>query len=286
MKKHNKKTISIAASILLSLPAFTSIRAQAPDGSWEQIGTIRFTALARQSATTITASTANGYIYYSHDYCSTWIHRIISDTADLMDIAWADSLHGAVIEEYNNVYLTSDGGSTWTRSSLPVTSLTPPVAPLSKLAYPQADTLYTCDLLGRVFRTTDRGRDWASYQTPVIYGLTSIYFIDAKNGFVGGANTDLNSDSSFFRTTDAGVHWSSVLLPVAADSLGPRCMDFKGRDTGIIGAWGYYWTTIDGGGLDVPRGSCERARSVIRYQDYERLGNFRIRAGEPVLLFK
>ena len=222
----------------------TAIRAQAPDGSWEKIGTINFTALARQSPSTVTAATSHGYIYYSHDFGLTWKRYMVNDTADLVDLAWADSLHGAAIEEFNNVFLTSDGGQTWMRSEVPIESLTTPVDPLTKLSYPSADTLYVCDFLGRILRTTDRGMDWTSYQTSAMYGLTAIHFLDAKTGFAGGAGTD----SSFFKTTDAGVHWVCQFLPVAADSLGALCLDFRGRDTGIIGAWGYYWVTTNNGG--------------------------------------
>ncbi len=236
--------LAVTTSLLFCLLPHTA-DAQAPDGGWERIGSITFTALARQSPSTITAATSHGYIYYSRDDGQTWKHQFLSDTLDLVDIAWVDSLHGAMLEKSNSVFFTDDGGVTWERSLLPLRN-GEGIDLMARLSYPSVDTLFACDWVGRIFRTTDQGESWSSYQTPDSIGqypagLNALYFLNSKIGFCAG------DFGTFFSTNDAGMTWTKVALPEAGDSVNLYCIDFHGRDTGVIGGFGYTWATTDGG---------------------------------------
>jgi photosystem II stability/assembly factor-like uncharacterized protein len=56
-----------------------------------------------------------------------------------------------------------------------------------------------------LFRTTDSGRNWQSFSTPLHFN--SLFFINSDTGWAGSSNGDINY------TTDGGENWQSQLCP-------------------------------------------------------------------------
>jgi len=72
----------------------------------------------------------------------------------------------------------------------------------------------------RVFRSTDRGRSWNAFNTPMIKGtaasgIFSVAFYDDKNGVVVGGNYEKPDErtGNFALTHDGGKTWHSVAGP-------------------------------------------------------------------------
>jgi photosystem II stability/assembly factor-like uncharacterized protein len=177
-------------------------------------------------------TTTDGWLYVSSDYGATWKHRYIDDTLSLVDEKFVDSLHGVLAAADGTVLFTSDGGATWSRSHVPGGGLI-------HVAYPSRDTAYVC-AFGGVCQTTDRGGSWTLHMVSGTQTLSAIYFVDDKTGFAVG-NAGL-----FAKTTDAGLHWATQEIG-AGDTVDLECMDFYGRDTGIVAGAGYTFSTTDGG---------------------------------------
>ena len=111
---------------------------------------------------------------------------------------------------------TTDGGNTWANSTV-----------LNAFTYPstsvrltngtngcamKGDTLWVSAQQGRIFRSTDRGRSWATFSTgiPEVFVVWSIAFTDARNGMLIGTE---NSTASTAKTSDGGVTWQMATAP-------------------------------------------------------------------------
>ncbi len=211
----------------------------AQNNGWERVGAIQFTSVARQSPSKIVLTTSHGYLYSSTDKGNSWLSTKLDDTLYLVDIAFADSLHGVVIDHYSNVLLTADGGNSWKYSLLPQFSIA------NHVAYPSPDSIFICDSLGKLWRSVDRGNSWKIiYQSPFgetpDYALQALHFSNSKIGFVAGAK------GIFLKTTDGGENWKRPNIGTG-DSIPLFCMDFFDRNIGVAAGWNHYYTTTDGG---------------------------------------
>ena len=113
---------------------------------------------------------------------------------------------------------TTNGGNTWANSTI-----------LNTFTYPhnyveltngthgcavKGDTLWVSAQEGRIFRSTDRGRNWATFSTGISQAwlVWSIAFTDARNGMLIGIDT-LTLRSSAAKTSDGGVTWQTATVP-------------------------------------------------------------------------
>jgi len=107
---------------------------------------------------------------------------------------------------------TTNGGTSWTRVA------NPGITPLDADEYGVVDSHFilgntiwagsshnagTTPLVGRIFKSTDRGLTWTAYTTPLMGGVSNIAFTDPMNGI---ASIGVN----LAKTTDGGVTWTSV----------------------------------------------------------------------------
>ena len=168
------------------------------------------------------------------------------------------------IDEKLYVLMTENAGETWNRigeETLP---------PLLKTEYCFAASgtsivvkknniwIATGGDQARVFRSTDRGKTWDVYPTPMAHGNTSsgifsIAFRDQLNGIaIGGDYMDPEKDKgNIARTTDGGKTWTLInndppmLHKACVKYLGNSCYIAAGR-TGIVFSNddGLSWETI------------------------------------------
>jgi photosystem II stability/assembly factor-like uncharacterized protein len=129
------------------------------------------------------------------------------------------------------VFVTADGGRTWTESAVFQTS-----APVARLSF--ADASHGWLLLGQVFsgpgqpvtwlyRTSDGGRHWSPAATiapPGTYGGNS--FCQALNltslsATTGWVSIGCRAQVEFLVSDDGGGSWAAQPLPLPAGTLGP-----------------------------------------------------------------
>lgn len=122
-----------------------------------------------------------------------------------------------------SVIITRDGGETWHKTPC---ELLPP-ANDGEAAFAASDTniaivgnqawVATGGRSSRVLYTSDKGKSWSVFETPIIQGeettgMFSIDFYDALNGFaIGGDYTQPNNQhSNKIRTRNGGKTWDVV----------------------------------------------------------------------------
>jgi photosystem II stability/assembly factor-like uncharacterized protein len=116
---------------------------------------------------------------------------------------------------------TKNGGANWT----PIDTSKMPAAKDSEAAFAASGTclithgkynafLVTGGNAARVFKSTDRGKTWEVYETPMIKGtagsgIFSIAMYDENNGVIVGGNYEKpnEGEKAFARTTDGGRTW-------------------------------------------------------------------------------
>ncbi|CAI8219767.1 MAG: Ycf48-like protein [Formosa sp. Hel1_33_131] len=133
-------------------------------------------------------------------------------------MAVGDPINGCM-----SVITTRDGGETWQKT--PCESL--PASNEGEAAFAASDTniaivgnqawVATGGRSSRVFYTSDKGKSWSVFETPIIQGeettgIFSIDFYDALNGFaIGGDYTKpKNQHSNKIRTRNGGKTWEVV----------------------------------------------------------------------------
>ena len=144
------------------------------------------------------ASGYMGIILRTTDSGTTW--DIISDTTnyyELNSIHFIDKNYGWIVGGdyiFTSVMLnTTDGGKSWQHKSSITSNELISISPLN------ADTIYTLDFTGNLFKSTDRGQSWSLIND---FNLASnaIYFNDNIGYIIGSA-------SFVYKTTNNGQSW-------------------------------------------------------------------------------
>jgi photosystem II stability/assembly factor-like uncharacterized protein len=225
-------------------------------------------------------------IYKTLDAGATWTLQFRNDDpkAFLDAMSFWDADHGLVIgdsiEGKFYILTTADGGRTWTR--VPDSALAPALenegafaASGTNIAVFGESTAWIglgAASRSRVLRTTDRGRTWQVFETPIksgaSSGIFSIAFRDQKHGIVAGGDYTKEKDAvdNVAMTSDGGVTWTLVkgvtgfrsVVAYAPDrsmllALGPAGGDVSVDD-------GRTWTPLTGPGCDTF--SFVRARTI------------------------
>lgn len=215
-------------------------------------------------------------IYKTVDGGASWTQQFRNDDpkafADAMTF-W-DANHGLVIGDSVEgrfwILMTSNGGKSWSR----VPSEVLPLALENEGAFAASGTniaMYgkTHAWIGlgaaprsRVLRTTDRGRTWKVFETPIksgqAEGIFSIAFRDKKHGVVVGGDYRKETEAvdNLAVTSDGGETWTlvkglsgfrSVVAYVPGTetlvAIGPAGGDYSVDD-------GRTWTRLEGPGFD------------------------------------
>ena len=215
-------------------------------------------------------------IYKTTDGGATWGLQFRNDDpkAFLDAMSFWDADHGLVIGDAVDrqlyILITSDGGQHWAR--VPPDKLPP--ALVNEGAFAASGTniavygkRYAWIGLGsagraRVLRTTDGGRSWTIFETPLksgqSSGIFSICFRDANHGVIVGGDYQKEKEAvdNLAITSDGGKTWKLVrglsgfrsvvsYLPGTKTlvAIGPAGSDYSVDD-------GYTWRPIAGPGFD------------------------------------
>lgn len=215
-------------------------------------------------------------IYKTIDRGATWTLQFRNDDpkAFLDAMSFWDADHGIVIGDSIDrqfyVLMTSDGGQHWTR--VPPNKL--PAAEDNEGAFAASGTNiavygkgYAWIGLGagartRVLRTTDAGRTWKVFGTPIksgpSSGIFSISFRDARHGVIVGGDYQKENEASnnLAITSDGGQTWRlvagltgfrSVVAYVPGTrtlvAVGPSGSEYSVDD-------GHAWKPLSGPGFD------------------------------------
>ncbi len=137
------------------------------------------------------------------------------------------------------IFLTTDGGSQWTRKSFTAQS-----RHLHGVSSPVPNRSYAVGDSGTVLRTSDGGKSWTSLFDGTLYEKTGVPFYgasfpDSTNGFVVGGL------GSIIHTTDGGSHWTDQSLNTSTFF---RAVTFYNSRIGYaVGDAGLIIYTSDGG---------------------------------------
>src|SRR5262245_57454694 len=225
-------------------------------------------------------------IYKTVDGGATWTLQFRNDDAKAFADAMSfwDADHGLVIGDSIDgkfwILATADGGRVWSR--LPTDILPPALENEGAFAASGTNIAiqgksYAWIGLGaasraRVLRTTDRGRSWKVFQTPIksgqSSGIFSIAFRDTKHGVVAGGDyrKETEAADNLAVTDDGGETWTlvkgltgfrSVVSYVTGTrtivAIGPAGGDYSTDD-------GRTWRVLPGPGFDTF--SCVRGRAI------------------------
>ena len=132
------------------------------------------------------------------------------------------NLYGESAAYLGGIFRTQDGGATWQKQSLKVTSSAgtdSPVAGMFKsIHFTDAQTGVVCGEIVEgdqkyliVLHTSDGGRSWRQYKTP-IRGYYATSFVDAKNGWSVSAIPEEDGSTNLFsgtimKTSNGGISW-------------------------------------------------------------------------------
>ena len=104
------------------------------------------------------------------------------------------------------------------------------------------DTLWICDLDGRINKSTDGGDSWTRITNWPNTAFRCIDFFDSQHGFVGnlgrGGWYNASDGNPLYETFDGGANWSAVTLPNTYDIKGLCGMQIV-NDTTIIAVGRY-----------------------------------------------
>jgi photosystem II stability/assembly factor-like uncharacterized protein len=215
-------------------------------------------------------------IYKTTDGGATWTLQFRNDDPKrfLDAMSFWDADHGIVIgdsiDRRFDILLTSNGGKNWTRVRPDI----PPPALENEGAFAASGTNIAvygkkyawiglgAAARGRVLYTSDAGRHWKVFETPIksgqSSGIFSIAFRDQRHGVIVGGDYQKEREAvdNLAITTDGGATWKLVkglsgfrsvvaYLPGTTSliALGPSGGDYSTDD-------GHTWTRIQGPGVD------------------------------------
>jgi photosystem II stability/assembly factor-like uncharacterized protein len=118
-----------------------------------------------------------------------------------LDLVWLSPRVGFMVSGKGAMVRTTDGGRTWTASSLPVDY----VYTITTFA----GSSWLCDSRGTILRTDDEGASWQPLGSAMKSGCQSLSFVDRDHGWISGSL----GDAKLWETSDGGATWTEVPLP-------------------------------------------------------------------------
>lgn len=167
----------------------------------------------------------SSYVLKTSNWGNTWdtvYHEPVTNMENYNCIFFKDSLHGFAGGWMGKIHKTENGGLSW--SSIPVDTINSTC--FNSIYFPVSDTGYAAgDAV--IFRTVDGGTTWQKLTYPFSSVLYSLYFTDARHGYVAGG--DGFSSMILFQTTDAGNTWTQG----ATGTQTLSCVFFSDASTGF-----------------------------------------------------
>lgn len=174
-----------------------------------------------------------GAVLRSTDMGAKWETTRIDTDGKLRDIAFLDEKRGVIAADAGTLWMTADGGRTWTARKLdtadPLTSVTA-----------VGERLWVGGYGGTVFHSPDAGATWVRQPTSATRAINDIFFLDENHGWaVGWVGLIL-------RTADGGRTWQEVRSGTTGWTL--AAVRFRDPSNGwIVGPFGQILRSRDGG---------------------------------------
>jgi photosystem II stability/assembly factor-like uncharacterized protein len=168
---------------------------------------------------------------------------------------------GDPVSDCLSIITTRDGGNSWNKISCDKL----PKIIAGEAAFAASNTnivikgdkswIVTGGKKASVFHSSDKGKTWEAYATPIVQGktMTGIFtadFYDSKKGFIAGGNYELPNQNFLNKasTNNGGKTWK-----LKSDNQGfgyASCVQYvpnsKGRELVSVGASGLYYSSDSG----------------------------------------
>jgi len=119
----------------------------------------------------------------------------------LEGVSFADPLRGIAVGVCGSLLTTSDGGASWT------SRLSGSCTVSGRMAFTDANHLWTAQSEGEILYTTDGGARWNRTSLPLGVGeISQIDFVDNLNGWLAVRGNTVG-DQFVFHSTDGGRSW-------------------------------------------------------------------------------
>jgi len=137
-------------------------------------------------------------VFYTENSGVTWT-KVNQTFGTLDNVQFVDPMHGFGCGNGGTIYLSSDGGRSWTTSTLPS------IATVRGIHFRDALNGWVVNIDGEIYRSVNGGQSFDAVHT-VPAGVNSIWFADALEGFVTGGDM-------VFHTLDGGQSWQQLPVP-------------------------------------------------------------------------
>jgi photosystem II stability/assembly factor-like uncharacterized protein len=168
---------------------------------------------------------------------TSWLAQTSGVTVNFKGVYFTDANNGYVVGEAGNVLKTLNGGTNWSKkiwgwggwvfNAISCTS--------TNICYAAG----TNGTQGRVLKTTDGFTSYTSQATGLSNTYYGIYFTDANNGYVVGANRLI------LKTTNGGTNWTTLVSDTDFNLYSINCTD---SDYCYVAGSNYMLKTINSGG--------------------------------------
>ncbi|NJB72630.1 ELWxxDGT repeat protein [Saonia flava] len=159
---------------------------------------------------TVNNFSSSNYLYESNDGGKTWAQAKNFGYYDLISLYFYDDNFGMVSDDYENYYITQDGGITWEIHKLEVDGLNN--EDITSFSFIDSTTGYASTSGRDIIKTEDGGITWNLINSDYRSWIDEIHFLDENQGFiVGGA---------LWETSDGGITWNTAELSLCSDISG------------------------------------------------------------------
>jgi photosystem II stability/assembly factor-like uncharacterized protein len=189
-----------------------------------------------------------GRILHSQDGGKNWTQQNSGTGKPLTSVSFSDDTHGFAVGGGGIILATADGGRSWQPQSSGTRDH------LLEVSSPGAASAFVAGAFGTLLSTRDGGVSWVKHglswnslvprlireRGQVEPHLNTVYFVDEKEGWLGG------EFGLLLHSRDGGQTW--IASRFGADFPQIVCVRFRGRFTGwAVGARGTVLSTNDGG---------------------------------------
>lgn len=151
-----------------------------------------------------------GQIAHSPDGGLTWQVQPSGTTRNLLDIEFVNGTRGIAVGDFGTLLRTEDGGSTWSKISLPESIELPPdvaevVQPgdviLYNVSFADADRVWIAGEFGVILFSSDGGVTWTQQKSGVETTLFGVSAFDSQRAWAVGM------EAVMLATEDGGATW-------------------------------------------------------------------------------
>ncbi len=170
--------------------------------SWEKVefkdgGRNRITKIFFNQKGKGTAIGESGAFFESKDD-GTWEKSPSPIRYLLLDGAFFDDTHGAIVGAGGSVYFTEDSGASWNQANI----FGDKSAKINAVFFANQKSGWAVGTKGKIFQTVSGGKTWREQKSGVTKDLFDVFFTNAAEGWAVG------SDGTILHTKTAGNVWT------------------------------------------------------------------------------